>query len=875
MKLWKLMTTATLSVAFLFLPNMGFCGYQTYYEQSDVQILADGITETHILKLTDEGFLNVKVITIDLEKDNQLKVLYNDESIRQTEKLSTFVENDDSVVAAINGDFFDSNSKAVLGQFISEGDLIATGINDTRFASFNMLTDGRPQITTWTDAYLKISNGSSTFDVQYMNKNYLWSDRAIIYDQHYGDYTPGSNSTTYVTDFVVINDKITEIHTGEPGVLIPENGYVLSAVGTVRQSAASSFKVGDTLSITRNMAYDLVELSIGGGAQIVENGHIVDAFSLPVTGYHPRTAIGYSMDYKTLYMVTVDGRTNNYRGMKQAELAQLMIDIGAYSAINMDGGGSTELAIRSLGSSEVEIANTPSDGVERRIYNALAVSTEEATGIYKGFKSTLDKDCVFLGTDIEITSNFYDTNDRPMNAPYYGLTYSVEGVEGTFENNIFTASTFGDAKLNVSYGGHTESLQIKVLESVEMLEFENNRLALDIDQSQAVKIIGYDKDGYTAELDVDDLYWTINGPLIIEGDSIKRTGDGIGIVRASINGVETYLSAGNATTTTALDTFDAMYGQLSVYPVEVTGNVSTGTRSDTGGSVIKLDYDFTGTDSTRAVYYDYPTPLALPEGSQSLIMDAEGTFGNKHWLRAKILDANGVPVNLTFSQDIQEGWQSYVAYIPSGLAQPLTLDRIYLVEDQADAKDSGFVLIDNLSVTSSASNAVALPKSIDRLNTIDDHNLSDFNSGHNLMIQRQVSNMLASEILTLVQEGSKLDFSIEDFRVYSFKNDNYSLGSYRDFTPWQKFLDLFENPTDNNLIIYLTNDLKFADAKEETFFYDVLEQQTAYENIYIVCHSDGSSKKIKKNEINLISLNRNKNAIINLNEGKLGIFGFN
>jgi len=82
---------------------------------------------------------------------------------------------------------------------------------------------------------------------------------------------------------------------------------------------------------------------------------------------HPRTAIGLSGDGKQLYLVVVDGRREGVPGMTLPELAQFMDDLGACTAVNLDGGGSSAMWVRD------HIVNRPSDLAERKVVNHLAV----------------------------------------------------------------------------------------------------------------------------------------------------------------------------------------------------------------------------------------------------------------------------------------------------------------------------------------------------------------------------------------------------------------------------------------------------------------------------------------------------------------------
>jgi uncharacterized protein YigE (DUF2233 family) len=86
------------------------------------------------------------------------------------------------------------------------------------------------------------------------------------------------------------------------------------------------------------------------------------------TSPHPRSAIGLSEDGKKLYLVVADGRRANVPGMTLPQLAAFLHDkLGVCSAINLDGGGSSAMWVGD------RIVNRPSDGVERRVGDHIAV----------------------------------------------------------------------------------------------------------------------------------------------------------------------------------------------------------------------------------------------------------------------------------------------------------------------------------------------------------------------------------------------------------------------------------------------------------------------------------------------------------------------
>ena len=93
-------------------------------------------------------------------------------------------------------------------------------------------------------------------------------------------------------------------------------------------------------------------------------------------GLDPRTAIGLSEDGRFLYLIAIDGRQPGYSvGVTTSDEAALMIDLGVFDGLNMDGGGSTALVESGAGGSPILI-DSPSGSfgvVERLDGNNLGV----------------------------------------------------------------------------------------------------------------------------------------------------------------------------------------------------------------------------------------------------------------------------------------------------------------------------------------------------------------------------------------------------------------------------------------------------------------------------------------------------------------------
>jgi exopolysaccharide biosynthesis protein len=136
-----------------------------------------------------------------------------------------------------------------------------------------------------------------------------------------------------------------------------------------------------TLYISRRNALSFnrrpnrVHSAISGDRMIVVKGE--RGPDLDDSDVEPRTAIGINRNGRYLYIVVVDGRQPLYsQGATFAELADLLIDQGAFMAMSMDGGGSSTLVIEGQDGLP-KILNTPIDnyipGRERPVGNHLGI----------------------------------------------------------------------------------------------------------------------------------------------------------------------------------------------------------------------------------------------------------------------------------------------------------------------------------------------------------------------------------------------------------------------------------------------------------------------------------------------------------------------
>lgn len=127
-----------------------------------------------------------------------------------------------------------------------------------------------------------------------------------------------------------------------------------------------------TIEMVATPAADDYEV-ISGNTLLVKDG--VDV-APAVKTRHPRTVVGLDATGTKMILLLVDGRKPGIAaGMSYDELAQEMLQLGCKQALNLDGGGSSVMAIRDT-DGKMKVLNEPTDGRERAVANVLGISAE-------------------------------------------------------------------------------------------------------------------------------------------------------------------------------------------------------------------------------------------------------------------------------------------------------------------------------------------------------------------------------------------------------------------------------------------------------------------------------------------------------------------
>jgi hypothetical protein len=154
------------------------------------------------------------------------------------------------------------------------------------------------------------------------------------------------------------------------GGLARKNGVVIAAKTrtTAADGLMSALLPGDQVSLTWSMGVADVLDTVGGNPSLLEDG-VVTVGSCSGSYFcdrNPRTGIGYTSTGKIL-MVTVDGRQDSSVGMTLMEFTRLFQRLGAVSALNLDGGGSTTMWVKG------KLVNKPAQDPERPVGSSILV----------------------------------------------------------------------------------------------------------------------------------------------------------------------------------------------------------------------------------------------------------------------------------------------------------------------------------------------------------------------------------------------------------------------------------------------------------------------------------------------------------------------
>ncbi|MFC4023618.1 phosphodiester glycosidase family protein [Oceanobacillus longus] len=679
---------------------------KTLLSEEDTITIGPGIELTSFERFDVRGWLNGEIMTVDLSNENVSTELLFPGVVTKAKKVSEMALAS-GAVGAVNGDFFDiNNTKAPSGTMIKDGNLLK-GPQGSHTLTAGVDDQGKGQIANiFLEGTIKLPNGDSMLSA--FNQSSIPANGIGLYTSIWGQaQRPASGSSLY--EVTVQEGEVVAV-SEEPGSGdITENTFVL--VG--REQGATLLKelsIGDKVNVEYAPKMDedtLMNFAVGGNVKLVENGQVPPTIDDSTTA--PRTAVGFSEDGNTMILGLVDGRQTDSRGMTYKELGELMKEYGAYTALNIDGGGSSTMVARQPGYENAEVVNEPSDGVERSVPNGIGIFAEAGSGELTAFSVETvsdmeNNDRIFPGLSRTFTGLGYDENYSPVEVGEISWQALPADVGSFDENGVFYAKKTGSAVTEAQIKSAKGTKEITVLGDLDRVASSSSYLGLEMGRSSSFSVTGYDSNGYSApiearddELDYDDSVITIeenqDGSFTVEPleDGASTT------ISVTVLDKEITIPVTVGLTSINIANFEDPAGwNVTKYPSNVGASMEVVEGRE--GNGIQVNYDFSTTTATRAAYLQTSPRLELPGDVQKIGLWVHGD-GNGAWLRTVITDASGTNYTLTLASKVNwTGWKYIETSLPEGINYPAKLWRIYPVETDRNKQYSGQLIFDDLTV---------------------------------------------------------------------------------------------------------------------------------------------------------------------------------
>lgn len=495
-------------------------------------------TDYTSLRLQANSRLDVFFLKVDITNPHvSLKTVLGRDSIYNGEQPSSMAKrkSKDGAVyfAGTNGDFYETTGYVgypIAGCMV-ENEIAKIPTSSRKvFAIDENKVPGIGQMTY---------NGTVKFGSEVWNINTINhlrnENQLVLFNQHNGkvtrtnaygtevliqlvpDYSWGANKT--------LKAKVLKIEKNIGSMPIPKGQAVLSGHGTAAANL-DKLAANDELEINLNLTLDGVNSSysqiVGGDNRnlMLKNG-IVET-SQVWAELHPRTGIGFSQDKKHIIYCVVDGRGASV-GVTTKQLAELMLSAGAYTAFNMDGGGSSAMYVKEFGP-----VNATSDGIERSVANGIfAVSSAPADQTISEIKSLtrkikLPKFGVFMPNFIG-----YNQYGTLINKDLKGVVLSCSPEVGEIAaDGRFVASGENGGLVTATYNNVSTQFEVELVNSAP-IAFRLDSVIIDSRKDYPVQIQSVIEKNIMDVLPA-ALNWTVDNTEIctIEKGSLKAKTNG-------------------------------------------------------------------------------------------------------------------------------------------------------------------------------------------------------------------------------------------------------------------------------------------------------------------------------------------------------------
>ncbi len=471
------------------------------YSSTEEEIVTGGVTLTTKQQFFGSHALNINCVTADLKNENlSFELLKHSGGSDKTATVKDLAQKEENTVVAINGDFFSAykgDQNFSLGIEVKDGQLLQSHINPDMAAGF--LSENVLSFSYLTYQGEVEAPDGTKMPIAHINKPTDYYGAVLMYTPEFNAGTsphlPEGVTAVSVTDNVVTAKGVSL----GGSIPIPEDGYILVIDDNMTPFLEYKFNLGDAVKtkIQFTPSIENVETAFGGGTLLLKGGKKTQ-ITHNVAGNNPRSAIGTNEDGTVVYFITVDGRQNESRGVSLDELADICLDFGCVNALNLDGGGSTQMVGKTLKDDSLHFINSPIEN--RKVINAPAIVSSAKSGEAVGAFIEAENDYVLSGDSVKLILTPYDKNYNKPSKGTQQIKLVLSEGKGSIKDNIFYPQGNQTAVIDVYCSGKkTDSCTVNVINEVSgIIAPKEIRLKKGESYNGKGQIKVFDKQGKTA-----------------------------------------------------------------------------------------------------------------------------------------------------------------------------------------------------------------------------------------------------------------------------------------------------------------------------------------------------------------------------------------
>lgn len=901
-----------------FIPKNVFADSNLLYVDKEVQTITDGLNYEKSERLYKSGWKDVYVLIADLTNPNIDIEILDSVTEHGLKKNVEALTKENNAVAGINADFFGSgNPGSSMGQIIVDGNVNEAqnyyNASSNKYAGIFLDKYGNAFVD-YIKSNLRLYNEKVSLELQAKNKitdfkKPVYFDRSIITNTQDLDKR---NKNLFK---IVVQDKkiIKKAGAGET-VDIPENGYIIVMDKATASEKLALFNIGDNLNFTESYKFVFREgknisdvlTGISAGGEILRNGKpISTGMSISPKSRNPRSAVGVNNEKNKLILVAVDGRGQSV-GATHDEMASILLEYGAYDAIHLDGGGSTTVALREEGERDVKIVNDVSDNSPRLVPNAIGIKSSNPTGDVASLLVSIDKkeeDAIISGLTYSLKVTGVDANKNPVDIDPNQVTFTFQNEnDGTINGSSFICNNSGNITINATYpNGATGQTSFKVVDPLSSIIPKANKTSLYVGENTPLFVEATNKDGFSKAIDSSLVSWTVDNEDLgyIQNNTFYAKSEGIATLTSTYNGLSASITIAIGSSPTPITSFEETRNLFMMYfPADktVTGGAGiTNSSAYDGKNSLLLSYNFKENVSTpQASYVCFEKQPIILNGSPNAIQMQIKGDGSGNMVKMVLKDKNNKEYVLPILDEMTStDWVTANVAVPTNIAYPIKIDKIYVATQNTTDKESGTIYIDGINAMNKRTDGGVLTNSYkDPLNQ--DIGQAPTNQEEDITVFGQTSNKPHQNSKTVLQDSinimkpnaramvfagpTNLDgintgvTTVSWNNKYTTTNTNYlsiinlatKSGIMRTESPdqWRWLQSYLENQSKNNILINMDKNIwdsnnNLKGTKENELLHKILKDFVAEtgKNVIVVSAVSDKSNIYVKDGVRYITLN--------------------